>query len=164
MNSFKKFGTVLASQGPVRLAVFFVVTLVFATFLSWLVAASLLKASPLLINMASPTSPPSSLSAPTISSPPELSLTPTLPEKVGTPTPVIFYGIVISENLNLRSAPGTQGPVQGTLKLGEIIPLIKREGAWFQTTAGFWVSALFIEVRQTRDEAESFHNELVGKN
>jgi uncharacterized protein YgiM (DUF1202 family) len=70
------------------------------------------------------------------------------------------YGVVTSKVLNLRSAPNTDATVIKSLKNGDIVELISRSGGWYQTTEGLWVSASYMEVRQTRAEAESYAREL----
>lgn len=70
------------------------------------------------------------------------------------------YGVVTSKVLNIRSAPNTDATVIKSLKSGDIVELISRSGGWYQTTEGFWVSASYMEVRQTRAEAESYAREL----
>ncbi|MBN9392103.1 MAG: SH3 domain-containing protein [Chloroflexi bacterium] len=70
------------------------------------------------------------------------------------------YGVVTSKILNLRSAPNTDATVIKSLKSGDIVELSSRSGGWYQTTEGLWVSAAYMEVRQTRAEAESYAREL----
>jgi uncharacterized protein YgiM (DUF1202 family) len=70
------------------------------------------------------------------------------------------YGVVTSKVLNLRSAPNTDATVIKSLKNGDIVELSSRSGGWYQTTEGLWVSASYMEVRQTRAEAESYAHEL----
>jgi hypothetical protein len=70
------------------------------------------------------------------------------------------YGVVISRTLNMRGAPNTEAAVIKTLKSGDIIEIASRSGGWYQTTEGLWVSGSYLEVRQTRLEAESYAREL----
>lgn len=77
------------------------------------------------------------------------------------PTPAA-YGVVISRALNMRQEPNTAAAVLTSFKSGDIVELTRRSGGWYQTVGGGWVSALYIEVRQTRPEAESFARELAG--
>ena len=72
------------------------------------------------------------------------------------------YGVVISKVLNMRSAPNTEATVIKSLKSGDIVELTSRNGGWYQTIDGFWISASFLEVRQTRPEAESYARELAS--
>ena len=72
------------------------------------------------------------------------------------------YGVVTSKVLNLRSAPNTDATVIKSLKSGDIVELVSRSGGWYQTTEGLWVSASYMEVRQTRAEAESYARELAA--
>ena len=72
------------------------------------------------------------------------------------------YGVVTSKILNLRSAPNTDAPVIKSLKTGDIVELINRSGGWYQTSEGLWISASYMEVRQTRPEAESYARELAS--
>jgi hypothetical protein len=74
----------------------------------------------------------------------------------------LAYGVVISRILNLREAPGTDAAIIRSLKNGDIIELTRRSGGWYQTTDGTWVSALYLEVRRTRAEAESYTREMQG--
>lgn len=92
----------------------------------------------------------------------------------GPPTPTLIvaknqsqpqvqgYGVVTSKVLNLRSAPNTDATVIKSLKSGDIVELISRSGGWYQTNEGLWVSASYMEVRQTRPEAESYARELAA--
>jgi hypothetical protein len=94
--------------------------------------------------------------------------------QAGAPTPTLIvvknpsksqiqgYGVVTSKVLNLRSAPNTDATVIKSLKSGDIVELISRSGGWYQTTEGLWVSASYLEVRQTRAEAESYARELAS--
>jgi cytoskeletal protein RodZ len=80
-----------------------------------------------------------------------------------TPNPKIQgYGVVISKVLNLRSAPNTDATVIKSLKSGDIVELTSRNGGWYQTSDGLWISASYMEVRQTRPEAESYARELAS--
>lgn len=80
-----------------------------------------------------------------------------------TPGPKIQgYGVVISKVLNLRSAPNTDATVIKSLKSGDIVELTSRNGGWYQTSDGLWISASYMEVRQTRPEAESYARELAS--
>ncbi len=92
----------------------------------------------------------------------------------GVPTPTLVvaknqsqprvqgYGVVTSKILNMRSAPNTDATVIKSLKNGDIVELISRSGGWYQTAEGLWVSASYMEVRQTRPEAESYARELAA--
>ncbi|HEX2911127.1 MAG TPA: SH3 domain-containing protein [Chloroflexia bacterium] len=82
------------------------------------------------------------------------------PVPTSTPLKVVAYGVVTSRTLNLRQSASTDAPVIATLNRGAIVGLIKRSGAWYQTESGAWVSAVFLQVRQTRDEAESYARTL----
>lgn len=77
-------------------------------------------------------------------------------------TKIQGYGVVTSKELNMRSAPNTDATVIKSLKSGEIVELISRNGGWYQTTDGLWISASFLEVRQTRSEAESYAREIAS--
>lgn len=70
------------------------------------------------------------------------------------------YGVVTAKQLNLRAEPSTTAVMLGTLKSGDIVPLVRRSGGWYQTTEGGWLSALHLEVRQTLPEAESYAHEI----
>lgn len=72
------------------------------------------------------------------------------------------YGVVISRVLNMRSAPNTDASVLKSLKSGDIVELANRNGGWYQTGDGLWISAAYLEVRQTRPEAESYARELAS--
>ena len=72
----------------------------------------------------------------------------------------VAYGVVTSRVLNLRSEPSTASASLRSLKNGDIVALARRSGGWYQTDDGGWISALYLEVRQTRDEAESYAREL----
>jgi uncharacterized protein YgiM (DUF1202 family) len=72
------------------------------------------------------------------------------------------YGVVISKVLNMRSAPNTDASVIKSLKSGDIVELTSRNGGWYQTGDGPWISAAYLEVRQTRPEAESYARELAA--
>jgi len=85
----------------------------------------------------------------------------TLPKPVVTAIPTAF-GVVTSRTLNLRAEPNLQASLVGTFKFGDIVPLVRRDSSWYQTSEGGWLSALFLEVRQTRAEAESYARELTG--
>jgi uncharacterized protein YgiM (DUF1202 family) len=92
----------------------------------------------------------------------------------GAPTPTLVvaknqsqpqiqgYGVVTSKVLNMRSAPNTDATVIKSLKNGDIVELASRSGGWYQTIEGWWVSASYMEVRQTRPEAESYARELAS--
>lgn len=79
-----------------------------------------------------------------------------------TAAPPLAYGVVTSQTLNLRAAPNFTAEVLSSMKNGSIIPLARRDGGWYQTTEGAWISALYLEVRQTRAEAESYARELAS--
>jgi hypothetical protein len=49
-----------------------------------------------------------------------------------------------------------------SLKSGDIVELTSRNGGWYQTNDGLWISAAYLEVRQTRPEAESYARELAA--
>ncbi len=72
------------------------------------------------------------------------------------------YGVVISRVLNMRIAPNTDATVLKSLKSGDIVELSSRNGGWYQTNDGLWISASYLEVRQTRPEAESYARELAS--
>lgn len=72
------------------------------------------------------------------------------------------YGVVTSKVLNLRNAPNTDATVIKSLKTGDIVELVSRNGGWYETGEGFWISASYMEVRQTRPEAESYARELAS--
>ena len=96
--------------------------------------------------------------------------TPTLAQLVqptvgsGTPTPTMAaamaYGVVTSRQLNVRAEPNTSANTLGALKNGDIVPLALRNGGWYQTTSGGWISALYLEVWQTREEAQSYVQQI----
>lgn len=75
---------------------------------------------------------------------------------IGTP----IYGVVTSKALNVRASPSTTASVVGSLSLGQVVTLVKREATWYQTDSGGWVSALYVEVRQTYVEAQAYSAEL----
>ncbi len=135
--------------------------LVVATVSGWLYVAFLRNSpapSPL------PTSPnPSQITrlpqSPNISGPANTSSSVAVVTPPIAATPLAF-GVVISRALNGRDAPTTAGVVTKPLKRGDILELTRRNGGWYQTTEGYWISALFIEVRLTRAEAESYAREL----
>ena len=82
---------------------------------------------------------------------------------IGTSTSQIQgYGVVTSKELNVRGAPNTDATVIKSLKSGDIVELISRSGGWYQTVEGSWISASFLEVRQTRSEAESYAREIAS--
>lgn len=85
-------------------------------------------------------------------------LTPNPPSP--TSAPFSGFAVVTSTVLNLRAAPTIEAPVLGTLKFGDIVQIVRRDGAWYETTQGSWISSLYVEVRQTRPEAESYAREL----
>lgn len=70
------------------------------------------------------------------------------------------YGVVVSKALNVRSSPSTTASVISSLQFGQVITLVKRNNSWYQTDSGGWVSALYIEVRQTLIEAQAYSAEL----
>jgi uncharacterized protein YgiM (DUF1202 family) len=72
----------------------------------------------------------------------------------------LAYGVVISKVLNVREAPTTASAIIRPLQIGDIVELTRRNGGWYQTTDGRWVSAVFLEVRLTRAEAESYAREI----
>ncbi len=77
-----------------------------------------------------------------------------------TAQPVMAYGVVTSSQLNLRTEASTTSNTLGTLNRGDIVPLVRRSGGWYQTAGGGWLSALHMGVRQTRLEAESYAREI----
>jgi uncharacterized protein YgiM (DUF1202 family) len=87
---------------------------------------------------------------------------PTAAETGPTTTKIQGYGVVISKVLNMRSAPNTEASVIKSLKSGDIVELTSRNGGWYQTGDGLWISAAYLEVRQTRPEAESYARELAA--
>ncbi len=139
----------IAKLGPVKAAMLLVTILALLVALGWLLLAKIAPAA----------------SKPTTSIIPNLPISPT-PLRV-TPLPLpnqapLGFGVVTSRNLNLRTSPNTEAAVTGTLKLGDIIALARRDGAWYQTGTGAWVSALYLEVRESKAEAESYARELLG--
>lgn len=76
----------------------------------------------------------------------------------------LAYGVVISNILNVREAPTTASAIIRPLKSGDIVGLVRRNGGWYQTTDGRWVSAVFLEVRLTLAEAESYAREIKAQN
>jgi hypothetical protein len=81
---------------------------------------------------------------------------------VTTTAKIQGYGVVISKVLNMRNAPNTEASVIKSLKSGDIVELTSRNGGWYQTGDGLWISAAYLEVRQTRPEAESYARELAA--
>ncbi len=75
--------------------------------------------------------------------------------------PPLAYGVVTSRVLNLRTAPSTDAPVFSSLKNGDVVELAGRNGGWYRTTDGHWVSAFYLEVRQTRAEADIYAREIL---
>ncbi len=106
--------------------------------------------------------------------PPASQLPPRSTPRVGSPAPssavgtaptiktALAYGVVVSRVLNIREGPTTAAPVVRPLKSGDIVELVRRNGGWYQTTEGAWISAIYLEVRLTRAEAESYARELKG--
>lgn len=70
------------------------------------------------------------------------------------------YGVITSKVLNLRKQPNTGAAVIGSLKFGQIVKLVRQLGGWYQTDTNGWVSALYLEVRQTYPEAQAYAAEL----
>jgi uncharacterized protein YgiM (DUF1202 family) len=71
-----------------------------------------------------------------------------------------LYGIITSKVVNLRSGPSVDATVISSLKLGQIVQLTHRTGSWYQTEQGYWISALYLEVRQSVQEAQAYSAEL----
>jgi uncharacterized protein YgiM (DUF1202 family) len=71
-----------------------------------------------------------------------------------------LYGIITSKVVNLRSGPSVDATVISSLKLGQLVQLTHRTGSWYQTEQGYWVSALYLEVRQSLQEAQAYSAEL----
>lgn len=149
--------------GPVRTAVLLVALIALLVALAWLVVAFYLKPAAFSDSAdPSPATPVSANLTPTVTLAVVVSPKGTLIKPPPSVTP-LGYGVVTSRTLNLRGAAGTNATVIGSLKLGDIVELVRRDAGWYQTSEGAWLSALYLEVRQTRVEAESYARELLGK-
>lgn len=173
----------MLKQKPVRIAMWLVSGLALVVALGWLGYALLLNkpsapSGEAAISPAPLVSSSSPLSSRSPSSPassyPGVTFAPTTPVPGGTtsrrpnlikPVPSavpIGFGVVTSRSLNLRVEPSTEAAIIGGLKFGDIVTVIRRDGGWYQTSEGGWLSALYLEVRQTKIEAESYARELIG--
>jgi uncharacterized protein YgiM (DUF1202 family) len=151
------------SKGPSRLALAGVIILVLAVAGGWITFALIRflpesAVPPATTNLepatrpAQPSASASQISTRASSSP---VISPT--SQISKP---LAYGVVISKNLNVREAPTTASAIIRPLQIGDIVELARRNGGWYQTTDGRWVSAVFLEVRLTRAEAESYAREI----
>lgn len=150
-------------KGPSRLALAGVIILVLAAAGGWITftltrflpesAIPPATATPAVVTRPLQSSSPGGrISAPVANSP-VISSTPQISKPLA-------YGVVISKVLNVREAPTTASAIIRPLQIGDIVELARRNGGWYQTTDGRWVSAVFLEVRLTRAEAESYAREI----
>ncbi len=147
--------------GPVKTAMLLVAVLALLVAAGWLGYAFFSRSGPLQTTLVTSVPATTSQSKPqtTASSPPSVNPR-ALTANVPAATPFSGFGVVTSRTLNLRAEPNTQATIIGSLKFGDIAALVRRDGGWYQTEQGAWISALFLEIRQTRPEAESYAREL----